>query len=65
MTQHKLNPLQLELLKIYAMNPSEEDLLAIKAMLGRYFAQKLRKQVDKAVQEKGITTEDLDSWINE
>jgi len=47
------------------MNPSEEDLLAIKTMLGRYFAQKLRKQVDKAVQEKGITTQDLDSWINE
>lgn len=65
MTQTKLNPLQLELLKIYAMNPSEEDLLAIKTMLGRYFAQKLRKQIDNAVQEKGITNEDLDNWINE
>jgi len=63
MTQSKLNPFQLELLKIYAMNPSQEDLIAIKTMLGRYFTQKLRKQVDAVVKEKGITQEDLDKWI--
>ena len=51
--------------RYYSINPSEEDLLAIKAMLGRYFAQKLRKQVDKAVKEKSITQQDLDKWINE
>ena len=43
MKQLNLSPLQLELLKIYAMNHSEEDLLEIKKMLGQYFAKKLRK----------------------
>ena len=65
MTQSKLNPLQLELLKIYAMEHDEEDLLAIKKMLGRYFAKKIRQKVDIAIQEKGITQQDLDQWANE
>lgn len=64
-TQSKLSPLQLELLKIYAMQHSEEDLLEIKKMLGRYFAKKLRKKVDTAIQKKGITQQDLDRWANE
>lgn len=66
MTQsRKLSPLQLELLKLYSMNHTEEDLFEIKKMLGRYFAKKLRLKVDMAVKEKGITQKDLDGWINE
>jgi len=66
MTQsNKLSPLQLELLKLYSMEHSEEDLLEIKKMLGKYFAKKLRRKVDIAVKEKGITQNDLDNWINE
>ena len=65
MTSSKLSPLQLELLKIYAMQHSEEDLIAIKKMLGRYFANKLRQKVDQAIQQKNITQLDLDQWINE
>lgn len=65
MTSPNLNPLQLELLKIYAMQHSEEDLIAIKKMLGRYFAQKLRKKVDIAIKQKGIKESDLDKWLNE
>lgn len=65
MTQRKFSPLQLELLKLYSMDHSEEDLLAIKKMLGQYFAKQLRSKVDDAVKEKNITQEDLDKWINE
>ena len=65
MTQRKFTPLQLELLKLYAMDHSEEDLLAIKKMLGQYFAKQLRLKVDKSVQENNISQEDLDRWINE
>ena len=65
MVQSKLSPLQLELLKIYAMEHNEEDLLEIKKILGQYFANKLRKKIDAAIQKKGITQQDLDRWINE
>ena len=56
----KLSPLQLELLKIYSFNPEEEDLLAIKRMLGLYFAKKLRDKVDAAILDKNISSEDID-----
>lgn len=65
MTVGTLSPLQLELLKIYSFKPSEADLLEIKRLLANYFAEKLIKNVDAAIQEKNITNEDLESWLNE
>lgn len=64
MESRKLNNLQLELLNIYSFEPKEEDLLAIKKMLAQYFSGKLQKNVEKAVQEKQITENDLETWIN-
>ena len=61
----KLSPLQLELLKIYSFDPSKEDLLQIKKLLAQYFADKLVKKVDEAVEKKNITETDLEKWLNE
>ena len=47
-----MTKLQLELLKVYSFEPSEEDLIAVKRILGRYFAQRLRNEVDEAIQKK-------------
>ncbi len=65
MVAEKLTPLQLELLKVYALHPSEEDLLAVKRLLAEYFSGKLTSRVQQAVREKGITEEDLAQWLNE
>ena len=65
MQTQKLNALQLELLKIYSFQPKEEDLVAIKQLLARYFSGKLQKNIQKAIKEKNITEEDLNSWLNE
>ena len=65
MQSQKLSSLQLELLKIYSFQPKEEDLLAVKQILAKYFAGKLQKNIDQAIEEKNITEEDLDRWINE
>ena len=65
MRSQKLNALQLELLNIYSFQPKEEDLLAIKELLAKYFSDKLQKNIKKAVKEKNITQDDLDQWINE
>jgi hypothetical protein len=65
MRSEKLNALQLELLNIYSFQPKEEDLLAIKELLAKYFSDKLQKIIKKAVKEKNITQDDLDQWINE
>ncbi len=61
----QLTSLQLELLKAYAFEPTEEELLQVKALLGRIFANRLTARVDQAVQEKGITQDDLDHWLND
>lgn len=64
-TADQLTPLQLELLKAYAFEPTEEELLQVKALLGKIFADRLTARVDQAVQEKGITEDDLDHWLND
>ncbi|HHH49348.1 MAG TPA: hypothetical protein ENK52_00020 [Saprospiraceae bacterium] len=61
----KLTTLQLELLKVYSFNPSNEDLIKIKKMLASFFAEKLTDNVQKAIEEKNITDEDLENWLNE
>ncbi len=61
----QLTSLQLELLKAYAFDPSEEELLQVKALLGNLFANRLVARVDQSVEEKGITNADLDSWLND
>ena len=65
MQSQKLNSLQLELLKVYSFEPSKEDLLVIRGFLAKHFSDKLLKNVQNAIEEKNITEEDLDSWLNE
>jgi hypothetical protein len=60
-----LTSLQLELLRIYSFEPNKEDLQEIKTILGKYFARKFTNNVAKAANEKNITDDDLDSWLNE
>ena len=46
----KLSNLQLELLQLYAQNVQDDDLIAIKKLIARYFA-------DKAIQEMNVLLE--------
>ncbi|MFN7119564.1 MAG: hypothetical protein ACK4TA_22400, partial [Saprospiraceae bacterium] len=59
-----LSNLQLELLKLYANNVSEENLLEIKWLLARYFAQKATEAMDKIWEEKGLTVQDMINWTH-
>ena len=65
MGARRLSELQLELLKIYSFNPSEEDLIEIKKMLANYFSDKLISKVQEGIDQKGITDDDLEKWLNE
>ena len=65
MRRQKLSPLQLELLNVYSFNPKEEDLLAIKKMLAEYFSNKLLENIQRSIDDKNISQDDLDKWINE
>jgi len=55
-----LSNLQLELLKLYPMNIEEADLLKIKSLISRFFADKAISAADKAWKEKGYSHNDPD-----
>lgn len=65
MGSNKLSDLQLELLRIYSFNPSKEELIEVKRMLAKFFADKLVDKVAKSIDENAITDEDLENWLNE
>lgn len=64
-TSTKFTALQQELLKLFGREVPEEDLIAIKDMIGKYFLEKLQRKVDAGVNEKGYTQQDFDSWLND
>ena len=59
-----LTNVQLELLKLYSFNLSDEDLLDLKQVLARHFASRLTNHVDSICQEKGYTATDMERWLN-
>lgn len=61
----KLSNLQLELLKIFSRNISDEQLLEIKGILSRYFADKASDEFEKLAEEKGWTAKTYKQWAAE
>ena len=59
-----LSNLQLELLKLFAREVSEEDLLAIKRMLVKFFAEKAMDAADQVWEKKGWTDQDVERLSN-
>lgn len=64
-TSSKFTPLQLELLKVFSFDVTEEELLEVRHMLASFFFDRLREQVDEAATSNGITDETLEAWLNE
>lgn len=58
-TSPPLTNVQLELLKLFAIGVSEEEVLEIRRMLARYFMQKAVQGATKVWEEKGYTAEQL------
>ena len=63
--QQPLTNLQMELLKLYAMRLSDDQLLEVKQVLARHFAKRLRRRVDVLWQERGLTAADMDQWLSD
>ena len=65
MEMKRFSSLQLELLKIYSFEPLEEDLLRIKQLLAKFFAEKLVSNVEHSIESNNISDETLETWLNE
>ena len=60
----KLSNLQLELLQLYAQNVNDDDLIAIKKLIARYFADKAMDAMDSLWEERGYTNDTMIEWAN-
>ncbi|MFD2572599.1 hypothetical protein ACFSUS_18310 [Spirosoma soli] len=57
-----LSPLQVELLKAFAMpTVDESDLHEIRKMLSQYFARKASMQAQRIIEERGMTANDVEA----
>jgi hypothetical protein len=65
MPARSLSNIQQELLKLYAADVPENDLLNIKRYLATYFAQKAIKEADKIWDEKNYDNNTMNQWLNE
>ena len=54
------NPVQQHLLKFFAFDGSEEKLLEMKAVLTKYFSQKLDKRLDELWDSRVLNQEKID-----
>ena len=60
-----LTNLQLELLKVFSYELPDEEILEIKQLLVKYFAERIKKIASIIWKEKGYTQEDMDKWLND
>jgi hypothetical protein len=61
----KLSNLQLELLKLYQNNITEQDLIFIKIFLSNYFANKATEKFDEFILQNNITKDEVNNWSKE
>ncbi|MEL7160261.1 MAG: hypothetical protein AAFN92_05840 [Bacteroidota bacterium] len=60
-----LSNLQLELLKLYSHDLSEQDLIAVQRMLANFFAERASDEMDKLWEERGWSDETMDQWLSD
>ncbi|MBK8055126.1 MAG: hypothetical protein IPK35_18090 [Saprospiraceae bacterium] len=58
-------PLQLELLKLYANNPPEEELMDIKRLIEQYYSKKLSTLADENAKEHEWSEATIESILND
>lgn len=57
-----MSNLQLELLKLYTRDVAEQDLMAIRYMIGLYFAEKVTDLMDNFASTQELSSQQLANW---
>ena len=60
-----LNPLQLELLKLFKNYTTETELIDLKQVLVEYLSKRVVSEADKAFDEKGFNEQTIEKWRSE
>jgi hypothetical protein len=62
---NKLSNLQLELLNIYSIGVTDEQLIDIKNLLAKYFAEQIKLRTSQIWEEKKYNAATMQQWLNE
>lgn len=65
MLKNALTNLQLEILKLYSTDMSEEELNELKKILAENYARKAIREADKIWSEGNFTESDMENWLHE
>lgn len=60
-----LTNLQLELLKLFRFNLSDQQIKEVRALLSKYFAEKAIQEMDKLWEEQGWSDKTMEEWSRE
>lgn len=61
----RLSNLQLELIKVFSFDLDENQILEIKDLLAKYFADKATEEMDKLWEEQGWNEQTIEEWSKE
>ncbi|RKR82968.1 hypothetical protein BDD43_3167 [Mucilaginibacter gracilis] len=62
--KYPLSNIQIELMKLFGTNLSDDELADLKKMLSNYFANKAIKAADELWDKQGMSDEDMDILLN-
>ena len=60
-----LSNLQIEILKLYSFDLKEEQLLEVKDLLAKYFADKASDAMDKLWEKNNWSEQTMNEWLSE
>ena len=59
-----LTNLQLELIKLFSLDLTEDELIEIRRMLSKYFADKASDEMDRLWEKNNWSDETMDNWLS-
>jgi len=51
-------------MKLFRKNLSEKELSELKGLLAKFYADKVMDEADELWDERRLTNEDMDNWLN-
>lgn len=63
-SSQRLTNAQLALLEMFSFGMSETEVLAMRQTLMQHFRMRLEEEAQKAIQQKGLTTTQLETQLN-
>jgi hypothetical protein len=55
----------MEILKLYSTDLSDSDLNEVKIILAKFFANRAIHEADRIWEQKNLSNQDMEKWLNE